>query len=111
MLASPPGVGAARLQRDVDDAAVRKPYCAGQRPGDQGHLVGVLGGEWHWWNSGHALGQLHAIQPVLQIAVVATLREPGRKLSWATPGARSSTWFSGACSPSGHAGDDVGVKS
>ena len=64
------GIGRARLERDVDDAGRAEAVLRRQRAGDQRQL---------WANRGvralaeqrQAFGQLHAVEPVLQVAVVA----------------------------------------
>jgi hypothetical protein len=64
------GIGRARLERDVDHAGLPEAVLRRQGARDQRHLARVLGGQ-RVGEQGQAFGQLHAVQPVLQVAVVA----------------------------------------
>ena len=64
------GIAGAGFQLDVDHAGLAEAVLGGQRAGDQRHLAGILGGQ-RIGEQRQPFGQLHAVQPVLQVAVVA----------------------------------------
>ena len=64
------GVGRAGFQGDVDDARGVQAVLGRQGAGEQRHLVGVARGQ-DVVEQRQALGQLHAVEPVLHVAVVA----------------------------------------
>ena len=63
-------IGGAGLERDVDDARCLQPVLGGQRAGEQRHPCGVARGQ-YVVEQRQALRQLHAVEPVLDVAHVA----------------------------------------
>ena len=64
------GIGRARLHGDVDDARGMQAVLRGQGARQQRHLVGVARRQ-DVVEQRQALGQLHAVEPVLDVAVIA----------------------------------------
>ena len=64
------GIGRARLQGDVDDAGGLQAVLGRQGAGEQRHLVGVARGQ-DVVEQRQACRQLHAVEPVLHVAVIA----------------------------------------
>ena len=109
MLASAPGSVRPDFRVMSMMPAVRKPYCAGSAPVISDILLAYCVAS-ALVNSDMPSGSCTPSRRYCRLPwSPRTWIWP--KLSWATPGARSSTWFSGACSPSGTVAMVLGVKS
>ena len=64
------GIGGAGLQRDVDDTGLAEAVLRGQRAGDQREVARELRGQ-RLAEQRQSLGELHAVETVLQVGVIA----------------------------------------